>query len=151
MDQTVTDSDGDLNNQSIVWVFTSGNNVGQWFEAGVILNRLESGYNVDLTDPSASAFYQDWRTAPTFFATGSGTTVGYFTQLTISDPASADAFTVQTATLHAGNQAGIISQTTRYSFIYSADAKGGVTLFGRAGDWHGGSSGNVQVGTQTIT
>lgn len=153
MDQTVTDVDGNLLSQSLIWVFTSGTNSGQWFEAGIVRLRDNQGEDVDAevaTDPSVYAYYQDWRTAMTTFAAGASTTVGYFTQLTILDPASGATGTAQTAPVQDDAQT-VTSSTTRYSFIYGADARGGVTIFGRAGDWHGATSGNVQVGTQTIT
>jgi len=150
MDQTVGDVDGDLQGQSLVWVFSAGPQLGQWFQAGVIDSRSNQGASAAPATSgtgalaAATAFYTDWRTAPTYFAVGAGTTVGYFTQLTVGAPA-------QTTTTLEGGARGLTAQSVTYSFIYSASARGSVNLFGNAGDWHGRGSGNVLVGTQIIS
>jgi hypothetical protein len=151
MTQTVSDVDGDLSTQSLLWVFTSGPNTGQWFTTGVYSGRAAGGASATTVagggtgNPStATAFYQDWRTAQTTFSVGSGTTIGYFTQLTVGSP-------VQTTTTLNGGAVGVTSQSVTYSFIYNSTAAGAVNVFGGAGDWHGAASGFVLVGTQTIT
>jgi len=150
MTQTVADVDGDIQSQSLVWMFTAGPQQGQWFQAGVINARSNQGASaapaVSGTGAlaAATAFYQDWRTAPTFFAVGGSTTVGYFTQITVGAPN-------QTTTTLEGGARGLTSQSVDYSFIYSTGARGSLNVFGNAGDWHGRSSGNVLVGTQTIS
>jgi hypothetical protein len=150
MTQTVADADGDLAGQSLVWVFTAGANAGQWFQAGVFNMRATDGMSATTvaggtgTPGPATAYYADWQTAQTSFAVGSATTVGYFTQLTVSAP-------TQTTTTLSGGALGVTSQAVTYSFIYGTNAIGAVNLFGNASDWHGLGSGNVLVGTQTIT
>jgi hypothetical protein len=155
MTQTVNDVDGDLLGQSLVWVFASGPNMGQWFQAGVYNMRTNQGSSAAPntsgtgSQAAATAFYQDWQTAPIFFAVGSGTTAGYFTQLTVGAPSQ----TLRTFEASPGGIGGIgvVSQSVTYSFIYSATARGTLNIFGNAGDWHGLWSGNVPVGTQTVT
>jgi len=156
MTQTVADADGDLNSQSIIWVFSSGPNAGQWFQTGVYNSLAAQGTSATTVAGGtagpgpASAFYTDWRTAPSAFAVGSATTIGYFTSLTVSAP------TQTTVTLNNGGVGGaggvgVTAQSVTYSFIYSTTAIGPLNVYGRAGDWHGLSSGNVLLGTQTVS
>ena len=50
-----------------------------------------------------------------------------------------------------GGAVGVTSQIVRYTLVYSSAAVGSWQLYGRGEDFHGMSSGNVPVGTQTIT
>jgi len=138
--QTVGDVDGDLSNASVIWLFTSGTQTGQWFQSGVYVNRAQSGYRIGTT---ATAYYQSWNEAISYTQSGAQMTTNYFTTLTVSaTPAPTD---------RGGGQQALTSLTVTYNYVYSNSAKGGVTLWGRAEDFHGRSSGNVQVGTQTIS
>jgi len=158
MTQTVADVDGDLLSQSIIWVFASGPNAGQWFQTGVYDSRSNQGAAATslaggTAGPGpATAFYADWRTAQSAFAVGSATTIGYFTSLTVTAP-SQTTTTLSAGVTPAGAAAsvGVTAQSVTYSFIYSATAIGTLNVYGRAGDWHGLSSGNVLLGQQVVS
>jgi len=150
MAQTVTDSDGDLAGGSIIYVSTSASTAGQWFQFGYY--NTPSNQGNDIPGTTGTFFYQSWNEAMTTASTttAGGTTpaitTNYLTQASVT-------FTTQTnnGTLGAVPGQGVTSQTVTYNLIYSSTARGSWTLFGRAEDEHGKTSGNVQVGTQTIS
>lgn len=139
--QTVTDADSDLNSGSIVWVFSSGTSAGQWFQAGFYIQRTTGGRSVSGT---ATEFYQSWNEAMVTAAADSQLTTNYFTSIRVSP-----AYTVGTDRGAGGLGTGSVAATYRY--IYATGARGSLTLIGRAEDWHGRSSGNVTVGSQTVS
>jgi len=138
--QTVADADADLSSGQLVWVFASGTNAGQWFQAGVYFQRAGSGNRLPGT---YSVFYQSWNEATVNTTASSQITTNYFNSLTVSAS--------PTLVNRGGDQLGISTADITYDYIYSTSARGSVNLIGRAEDWHGRSSGNVTVGTQTIS
>jgi hypothetical protein len=145
--QTINDVDGDLSGGSLIWVFSSGTEAGRWFQTGVYFQRTTGGdqiaFNSATGNPLHSVFYQSWNEAVTYTTSGAQITTNYFTTLNVS--------ATGTSADRGNGQGGLVNSMITYNYIYSASARGSVTLWGRAEDWHGRSSGNVQVGTQTIS
>jgi hypothetical protein len=136
LSQTVTDTDADLANGSLIFVFTSGTQNGQWFQFG-----YANGDNSDNTInvASGSCFYQS-----SFEASRTSSINALTAQcnpITTSYLTSASASASGTAA----------SETISYTLTFSSGSVGGLTVYGRADDFHGMSSGNVQVGALTVS
>jgi hypothetical protein len=139
MTQTVADVDGDLNSAQLIWVQTSGPAVGTWFTVGVVLESVDEGLENPGSD--VSSFYESWNEERVDPLTGEE----FMRYL--------NAFSVTATPTNAaiGGVTGTRSLAVTYRFIYSNAARGTWTVFGRAEDWHGGTSGNVPTGSQTIS
>jgi len=145
--QTVTDADGDLSGQWLIWVATAGTQTGQWFSAGAINGRSTGGLAVSTTYTVA---YASWNESAVYTTAGSQLTTNYLNSLTVSTSAQTSGERGTTSPSGAA-QTALTSQTLTYSYIYSTLARGTWSLYGRAEDWHGRSSGNVLVGSQVIS
>jgi hypothetical protein len=134
--QTVGDVDGDLSRASLIWMRANG----EWYQAGAIYQRNTGGYSLAGV---ATAFYESWNEAVTYTSSGSQITTNFFSSLRVTP----------TVTLsdRGGGQNGHVSSSITYAYIYSSAAAGSVTLFGIVEDFHGRNTGNIGVGTQTIS
>lgn len=145
--QTVTDADGDISGQWLIWVATAGLQQGQWFSAGAIQSRSTGGLSNATT---YTVVYSSWNESAVYTTPGSQLTTNYLTNLAVNTVS-------QTSGTRGTNSVGstltdLTSQTLQYAYIYGTNARGTWQLYGRAEDWHGRSSGNVAVGTgQTVS
>lgn len=161
MVQTVGDVNGDLQSQQLIFVATSGDQMGQWFTVGTTGGATNQGMGTTVGTSGVSptqrstAFYQSWNESLTSFPLGQQVTTNYLTSVVVNNCASSASSSLtctESAVDSANSQAtGTVSNQVQYSVIYSSLARGGWNVFGSAGDWHGRSSGNVLVGTQTIS
>jgi len=153
--QTISDTNADLLSGSLVFVFTSGSQSGQWFQVG-----WSNGDNNDNTInvTTGSSFYQSSfetaRTATYSASLGGSTplTTTYLSNFTASATCN-----TATAPVNAGltgstaSGAGCSSETISYVLSFSSSSAGSLTVYGNAGDFHGLNSGNVGVGALTVS
>jgi len=132
MTQTIGDVNGDLNSGSLLFVQTAGTQVGQWFTVGLV-NGDNNANNIDPT--TGTTFYQSWNEARTTVVAGSPLVTNYLSSVTSSSATAAGQPT---------------SEAITYAMTFTTGARGTWNVFGQAGDYHGGSTGNVLVGAVTV-
>jgi len=132
--QTNADTNGDLQTGSLVFVITSGTQSGQWFEIGWV--NTDNKDNT-ITTTTGNAFYRSWNET-VVFSPGTGAASSPMTANYVSSFTAAGGGTATT-------------ETITYAVTFSTAARGSVSVYGTAGDYHGGGSGNVAVGSLTIS
>ncbi len=129
--QTITDANGDLDIGSLLFMASSGN--GQWFQIGHI-NQSDQANTI--TPAGGTTFYQSWNESRVTAPAGSPIVGNY-----ISNGSS-------TSATGAGQPT---TEAIAYSVTFSSLARGTWNIFGVADDFHRRSSGQVPVGSFTIS
>jgi len=134
--QTITDTNGDLLSGSLVFVYSSGSgaNTGQWFRVGYV--NGDDSNNTPTVGAGNSCEYESWNEAVRKSVGCTAISGNYVNSYSA------------TATGTTGSGAGeVITHTVNFS----PTATGTVVVYGRAEDFHGMTSGNVQVGAISIS
>jgi len=138
--QTLTDTNNDILSGSLVFVFSSGSgaNSGQWFRVGFV-----NGDNNDnaISTATPGCEYESWNETVRKSIGCSALSGNYVNSYTAF--AAAGSTTGSTA-------GGATGEVINHTVSFSPTATGTAVVYGRADDFHGLSSGNVQVGAISI-